>query len=146
MKLYTMGFTQKSAEQFFYIVNKCNIDMLIDIRLNNNSQLAGFTKGRDLDYFLGKICECKYYHAEDFAPTKQLLNDYKKGIVNWDEYVKCFNKLIDDRDMVNNFIKRFGKYDNVMLLCAEPTPEFCHRRLLSEAIAKLHSDIEVIHV
>ena len=60
--------------------------------------------------------------------------------------IKCFIKLIDDRDMVNNFIKRFGKYDNVMLLCSEPTPEFCHRRLLSEAIAKLHSDIEIIHV
>ena len=104
MKLYTMGFTQKSAEQFFYIVNKCNIDMLIDIRLNNNSQLAGFTKGRDLDYFLGKICECKYYHAEDFAPTKQLLNDYKKGIVNWDEYVEKYAEFVK-KHKVNKYFE-----------------------------------------
>lgn len=146
MILYTIGFTQKSAKQFFDIVNKCNIDMLVDIRLNNNSQLAGFTKGRDLDYFLDAICGCDYYHAEGFAPTKQLLNDYKKGIIDWEGYVECFNKLIENREMVNNFIKCFGKYDNVMLLCSEPTPEFCHRRLLSEAITNVHPDIEVIHV
>ena len=91
MVVYTMGFTQKSAEDFFELVKKNHISILVDIRLNNQSQLAGFTKGRDLAYFLKEIAGCKYAHDPVFAPTKELLNDYKKGVIDWNGYVEVFD-------------------------------------------------------
>ena len=77
MKIYTMGFTQKSAETFFERIKENKIELLIDIRLNNQSQLAGFAKGRDLKYFLDKLCQCGYAHELRFAPEKKLLDEYK---------------------------------------------------------------------
>ena len=135
MIIYTMGFTQKSAEEFFEKIKKNDIELLIDVRLNNQSQLAGFTKGRDLAYFLREICNCKYVHELDFAPTKKILDDYKKGVIDWDGYVKVFEELIRTRKMSEVFRKKYGACKNVLLLCSEPTPECCHRRLVAEAVA-----------
>ena len=135
MVVYTMGFTQKSAEDFFELVKKNHISILVDIRLNNQSQLAGFTKGRDLAYFLKEIAGCKYVHDLVFAPTKELLNDYKKGAIDWDGYVEVFDQLIERRRMVEHFDRTYKDYDNVLLLCSEATPEQCHRRLVAEAIS-----------
>ena len=145
MKIYTMGFTQKSAEVFFEKIKKNNIEILIDIRLNNQSQLAGFAKGKDLVYFLDRLCQCDYRHELKFAPDKELLDDYKKGRIDWDGYVPRFQKLIDNRSMVKLFQSRYSDYNSVLLLCSEPTPEQCHRRLLAEAIAKETGD-EIIHL
>ena len=82
MQIYTMGFTKKSAEEFFGLLKDNEIEMLIDVRLNNQSQLAGFTKGRDLAFFLRKICKCSYSHEIQFAPTKMILDNYKKQIIS----------------------------------------------------------------
>ena len=133
MKIYTMGFTQKTAEQFFDKINQAEIEILIDVRLNNQSQLAAFTKGTDLAYFLKTISHCAYSHEISFAPTKELLSSYKKGEITWDQYVLVFQNLIEKRKMVDYFSKHYAGYDRVLLLCSEPTPEKCHRRLLAEA-------------
>ena len=136
MNIYTMGFTQKSAEEFFKRITDNQIEILIDIRLNNQSQLAGFSKGKDLQYFLRAISNCGYSHEVKFAPTKELLNDYKKGLKSWEEYVVIYNQLIEQRKMVEYFENKYQKYQNVLLLCSEATPGQCHRRLLAEAIQK----------
>ena len=136
MYIYTMGFTQKSAEQFFEKIKSNNIQVVVDVRLNNQSQLAGFSKGKDLSYFLKVICNCLYEHEINFAPTKEILSSYKKGSISWEEYVIQFNNLIELRDMSTFFQKKYMKYENVLLLCSEVTPEKCHRRLLAEKFAK----------
>ncbi|MBR6478236.1 MAG: DUF488 domain-containing protein [Lachnospiraceae bacterium] len=135
MIIYTIGFTQKTAREFFEPIKKNEIQLLIDVRLNNQSQLAGFTKEKDLTYFLESITDCKYVHDLTFAPTKMLLDDYKKGKINWDGYVEVFQKLIASRKMVEHFDEKYKSYDRVVLLCSEPTPENCHRRLIAEAVA-----------
>jgi len=145
MYIYTMGFTQKSAEQFFNKISNEEIQILIDIRLNNQSQLAGFTKGRDLTYFLKEICDCEYEHELKFAPTKELLNGYKKGAMSWQQYEVNFRKIIEERNLVSYFLKKYMKYNKVLLLCSEPTPEFCHRRLLAEAFSE-NIDYEIRHI
>ena len=139
MNLYTIGFTQKTAKQFFDLIKSNNIDIVVDIRLNNKSQLAGFSKGDDLEYFLSEICACKYVHCDEYAPTKALLDDYKKKRTTWDEYVAIYIPLIKKRNGVTKFIEQFGKYTNVCLLCSEATPTQCHRRLFAEMVQEVIS-------
>ncbi len=86
--IYTMGFTQKNAEKFFKLIKAYNIDILVDIRLNNKSQLAGFTKGEDLKYFLHEICDCEYSHRVDHAATRDIQDGYKKKAITWDQCVE----------------------------------------------------------
>ena len=132
MIVYTMGFTQKDAAEFFSKIQKKQIQMLIDVRLNNQSQLAGFTKEKDLSYFLKTICGCEYSHMITYAPTKEILDDYKKKKIDWAEYEKRFLPLIERRHIEESFEKKYSQYDRVLLLCSEPTPENCHRRLVAE--------------
>lgn len=143
--IYTMGFTQKSAKEFFELVQNNSIEILIDVRLNNQSQLAGFTKGRDLSFFLDKICGCEYSHELMFAPTKIILDSFKKGIISWGEYEKQFNFLMKTRKAEFIFEKKYSRYNRVLFLCSEHTPTNCHRRLVAEYIQS-HRDIEIIHL
>lgn len=140
MQIYTLGFTKKSAREFFELIKANNIQLLIDIRLNNQSQLAGFTKGRDLGYFLKEICRCEYVHEPIFAPTKKLLDDYKKGVTDWDEYERVFDKIMSSRNISNYFFEKYSKMDSVCLLCSELEPKYCHRRLVVE---KLKNDLKI---
>lgn len=94
MHILTMGFTKKNAEEFFGLIREYHVEILIDVRLNNQSQLAGFTKGRDIEFFLKEICDCKYSHEIQFAPTKDILNRYKKGQISWEKYEVEYNELI----------------------------------------------------
>ena len=147
MKIYTIGFTQKSAEQFFELIKKNSIELLVDVRLNNKSQLAGFTKGSDLAYFLKEICGTKYVHCDEFAPTKDLLSAYQKGNASWADYEKQFDIIMEKRGAYKKFLTRFQDFDRVCLLCSEPTPEQCHRRLVAEKIQSTAPDeVEVIHL
>ena len=136
MQVYTMGFTQKSAESFFGLIKKNDIQILIEVRLNNQSQLAGFTKGRDLPFFLREISNCLYSHEIQFAPTKMILDNYKKNVICWSEYEVEYKKLIKRRKVSDIFKEKYEKYEKVLLLCSEPTPEYCHRRLLAEYLEK----------
>ena len=145
MYIYTMGFTQKSAETFFEKIIDNKIELLLDIRLNNQSQLAGFTKGKDLKYFLRVICGCDYQHDIIYAPTKDILQAYKKKEISWEEYETRFNKLITKRKLADDFKKNYQKYEKVLLLCSEPTPECCHRRLLAEYLSR-ELGANIIHI
>lgn len=145
MIIYTLGFTKKNAADFFNLIRLNGIEVLIDVRLNNKSQLAGFTKGGDLSFFLKEICNCKYQHCIEFAPTKEILDDYKKGSLSWSEYEEKFIYLISKRNAMDSFVRRFANYDKVCLLCSEPTPENCHRRLLAEHFAKA-IDAKIMHL
>ena len=95
--MYTIGFTQKNAKQFFELFKVNGVRLLIDIRLNNVSQLAGFAKRDDLKYFLSEICDCDYIHKPEWAPTKEILDQYKNKEINWDAYVEKFLPLIGKR-------------------------------------------------
>jgi uncharacterized protein (DUF488 family) len=143
MNLFTIGFSQKSAEEFFNILKSNNVIRLIDIRLNNKSQLAGFTNVKHLPYFL-KIHDIEYFYRPDFAPSKELLNGYKNKTVSWKEYEIEYNKILAQRKIQKELDGNIFK--NSVLLCSEPTSEQCHRRLLAEYLAKNNLDIKIKHL
>ncbi len=147
MVIYTIGFTKKKAEQFFEPLKKNGVQLLVDVRLNNKSQLAGFTKDGDIQYFLEKICGIKYIHCDEFAPSKELLKNYQDGKTSWEEYETVFDGIMEKRGVCAKFLSRFSEYDKVCLLCSEPTPEKCHRRLVAEKIQASAPDlVEVVHL
>ncbi len=143
MNLYTIGFSQKSAEEFFKILKLNNIIRLIDIRLNNKSQLAGFTNVKHLPYFL-KIHGIEYLYRPDFAPSKELLNGYKNKSISWKEYEIEYNKVIVQRNIIKKI--DWNILNDTVLLCSEPTAEQCHRRLLAEYLAQNKSEIKIKHL
>ena len=142
--LYTIGFTKKSAKAFFSKIRNAGVTKLIDIRLNNVSQLAGFAKRDDLIFFLKELCDCDYRHMPDFAPTKEILDAYKKKQIDWDEYVQRFSKLIKERKIEKKI--SIEELNNACFLCSEPTPEKCHRRLVSEYLKDQFGNIEIKHL
>lgn len=147
MNIYTIGFAQKSAKNFFELLENNKIDCLIDIRLNNISQLAGFTKGKDLEYFLDKILSIKYFYNINYAPTKDILDDYKNKKITWQEYESLYLQLIENRKVEILFKNTINdNFDNICLLCSEPLPQQCHRRLLAEYLKQQVGNIEVIHI
>lgn len=144
IKLFNIGFTQKTAEQFFGILKTNNIDCLVDIRLNPNGQLSRFAFEKDLPFFLDKLVNgCKYVHREDLAPKKELLKEVrdKSTAISKDYKVfeKAFFKQLEECSHIDDFVDAFNKYENVALLCSEPTTEKCHRRLVSEMLLKKFS-------
>ena len=143
-RLYTIGFTKKNALQFFNSLKRNNIKTLIDIRLNNNSQLAGFTKKDDLNYFLSEICGIKYIHTTDLAPTERILKDYKDKVTDWKMYESAFIDLIEKRRIEKLFT--ISELDDACLLCSEPTVDNCHRRLVAEYLSKKFPEIKIIHL
>lgn len=149
MTIYTIGFTKKSAEEFFELLKSNDIQSLIDVRLNNKSQLAGFAKGRDLDYFLREICDIRYYHELNFAPENELLKKWQKGELNWDKYTEWYVGLLEKRKAENIFKVRYSDKGNVCLLCTEPTTETCHRRLLAEYLVEhwpVDEQAKIVHL
>jgi uncharacterized protein (DUF488 family) len=145
VEIYTIGFTKKSAEQFFDALRKSGIKRLIDIRLNNSSQLAGFTKQEDLAFFLRKICGAEYMHQLILAPTKEILDGYKKGGITWEEYERRFNSLLTKRKVEEKIDKELFSAPTV-LLCSEPRPEKCHRRLVAEYLSKKWGNVDIRHL
>jgi uncharacterized protein (DUF488 family) len=146
MKLFTIGFSGKNAKTFFELLKKNGVRTLIDIRLNNKSQLAGFTKAGDIPYFLEEICNIKYIHHELLAPTKDLLDGYKSGEITWQEYEIEFNRILESREILKNI--NFESLDNSCFLCSEALPKQCHRRLLAEYVQKnlYTQNIEITHL
>lgn len=144
MKIYTIGFTKKSAKFFFTKLRDAGITKVIDVRLNNVSQLAGFAKRDDLIFFLSELCACEYIHLPEWAPTKEILDSYKKKKIDWSEYVFSFSKLIDERKIEKKFSAE--ELNNACLLCSESTPEQCHRRLVAEYLKEKFDNIELYHL
>ena len=143
-KIFTIGFTGKTAEQFFSLLEKNSIKKLIDVRLNNISQLAAFAKKDDLEYFLKKILSCDYIHRPDLAPTEVILKNYKTKVINWDTYTDEYIKLLNSRNIVLQ-LKR-DEIMNSVFLCSEHQPKYCHRRLLVEYLQKQWYNFEIIHL
>ena len=143
MIIYTIGFAQKSAEVFFGLLTKNKVKKLVDIRLNNKSQLAGFANAKHLPYFL-KLHNIEYEYKVELAPSKKLLKDYKDKLVSWDEYVKIYKQLLIERDILKNI--SFEELDSIVLLCSEPTAEQCHRRLMAEYLANNFKNIKIKHL
>ncbi len=144
MKLYTIGFTKKNASQFFGLLKENKVKTVIDVRLNNKSQLAGFTKEDDLKYFLKSIAGIDYCHMIDFTPTEDILKRYQNKEMTWGEYEKEYLRLIASRDVLNKF--NHGILEDACLLCSEPTPEKCHRRLLAEYLKENIGDLDIKHL
>lgn len=144
MKLYTIGFTKKNAERFFGILGSSGAKRLVDVRLNNVSQLAGFAKKDDLAYFLKVVCGMEYIHLPSLAPTKPMLDAYKKGGGNWDDYEREFIDLMKGRQVDRKLSKEL--IADGCLLCSEHEPTHCHRRLVAEYLRDAWGDIEIHHL
>ncbi len=144
MKIFTIGFTKKSAETFFTELKTAGVKRLIDVRLNNVSQLAGFTKKEDLRYFTKAICGIEYIHVPSLAPTAAILDPYKKHKGDWSVYEKQFLELMRSRRIEETLSPEI--LDGGCLLCSEETPHHCHRRLVAEYLKDKWQDVEIEHL
>ncbi len=146
MIIYTIGFTQKTAQQFFTLINGSGAELLLDIRLNNTSQLAGFAKGADLAYFLPQLCGCAYKYGPVFAPTKELMDAGRGKKMASEEFSANYTALMNERGATKEFLALTKGYDSVCLLCSEPTADMCHRGVLAELLQKALPGTEVVHL
>lgn len=146
IKLYTIGFTKKTAEKFFTLLKNAGVSKIVDIRLNNASQLAGFAKGSDLQFFVKNILGASYVHLPDLAPTKELLKSYQDKETTWVEYVSVFSEILKTRHIKERF--KVEDFNNCCFLCTEDTPEQCHRRLVAEYFRDTNPDkeIKILHL
>jgi uncharacterized protein (DUF488 family) len=142
--LYTVGFSGKDAKTFFELLKLNNVQTLLDIRLNNVSQLSGYTKKNDLAYFLDKICDIKYKHLPILAPTKEILDAYKAKKISWNDYEAKYIHLINERK-IENELKNID-FNRACLLCSEKSAEQCHRRLAANTIRDMFMVEKVIHL
>jgi uncharacterized protein (DUF488 family) len=145
MEVYSIGFTQKTAEQFFGLLKERGIRRLLDVRLNNVSQLAGFAKRENLKYFLHEICDADYLHEPLLAPTQEMLDAYKKKKGIWQEYERQFLSLMADRKIEKKLDRALFSTPTV-LLCSEPEPEHCHRRLVLEYLRDKWGNLDIRHL
>ena len=144
IELFTIGFTRKSAREFFTKLKAAGVRRLVDIRLNNTSQLAGFAKKEDLAYFLHEIGGIEYVHRAELAPTQDILDDYKKKKGDWQAYETKFLRLMADRHVENTVPKEL--LDRSCLLCSEEEPQHCHRRLVAEYLAAKWGNVRITHL
>lgn len=144
IKIYTIGFTQTSAEQFFCKLTKAGVKKIVDARLNNSSQLAGFAKKEDLKYFLKTIANIDYIHMPVLAPSEEMLDEYKKKKGDWKTYEKNFLVLMEERRIENIIIP--NDLDQACLLCSEHIPEHCHRRLVAEYLKNKWGNVAIEHL
>ncbi len=143
MRVFTIGFTKKSARRFFELLHESGARRIVDVRLNNVSQLAGFAKKDDLRYFAKEICGIEYQHIPELAPTKDILDKFKKHRGDWQEYEHKFLKLMQERhieDLDRELL------DDGCLLCSEDKPHHCHRRLVAEYLKQHWGDVEIVHL
>jgi len=144
VKIHTIGFTKKSADRFFGLLRTSGAKRVVDVRLNNVSQLAGFAKRGDLAYFLAEICGMEYVHLPELAPTKEMMDDYKKRREDWQTYETRFLDLMQKRQIERTVPEDIIK--DGCLLCSEDKPHHCHRRLVAEYLHDHWSGIDINHL
>ena len=144
MKVFTIGFTKKPARRFFEALRGSGAKRVLDVRLNNVSQLAGFAKKEDLAYFLREICAMDYIHDQSLAPTKEMLDAYKKRHGDWPTYETRFLDLMRSRRVEKALSSEIVA--DSCLLCSEEMPVHCHRRLVAEYLKQHWGDIEIVHL
>ncbi len=146
MKLYTIGFAQKRAEKFFGLLLQHGVERVVDIRLKPGGQLSGFAKSEDLAYFLSRLAGgCAYVHMPELAPTKEILDEFRDDS-DWARYVARFEALMDERGIPGTLDRQGFETAASCLLCSEPTPEQCHRRLVAERLAAAWPGVDVVHL
>jgi uncharacterized protein (DUF488 family) len=145
LEIYTIGFTQSSAERFFGRLAAAGVKRVLDVRLNNSSQLAGFAKARDLPYFLSELIGASYEHQPLLAPTAEILDAYKKRGGSWSAYENDFIRLLAERDIAGVLDPADFKTPTA-LLCSEASAEHCHRRLICEYLAEHWPALEAVHL
>jgi uncharacterized protein (DUF488 family) len=145
MKLFTIGFTQKTARRFFELLRENGIERVIDIRLHPDGQLAGFSKKEDLTYFLEALNQCDYRYIPALAPSDEILKAYRTDH-DWLKYAQEFDALMDERGIPETLNRGLFEDKMCCLLCSEPTAEKCHRRLVAERLAEAWKNVEVIHI
>jgi uncharacterized protein (DUF488 family) len=143
--VFTIGYTQKGLARFIQLLQEAGVDAVVDIRLRNTSQLAGFAKRDDLAFLLREGFRIDYEHRPDLAPTPEILDAYKDD-GEWPAYEAAFGRLLVERDAAAAGREVLARYRRPCLLCAEPTPEQCHRRLVAEWWAAHLPDVEVEHL
>lgn len=146
MEIFTIGFAQTPAAEFFGKLKRARIRRLLDVRLNNTSQLAAFAKRDDLRYFLREICDADYEHEPLLAPTQQMLDKYKKQKGSWQNYEDEFLKLLAERRIEENLDRERFATTPTVLLCSEHTAEHCHRRLVLEYLGNKWPGVEAVHL
>ncbi len=144
MKIYTIGFTHKSAKEFFETLKKAGVKRVVDIRLKNVSQLAGFTKKDDLAYFLRELLKIDYVHELLLAPTEEIMDNFKKKHGNWQTFEKAFHKLMAERKIESKISPK--QLDGGCLLCSEVDPLQCHRSLVAEYFKSHWKNVEIHHL
>jgi uncharacterized protein (DUF488 family) len=144
MKVFTIGFTKKPARQFFEALKGSGAKRVVDVRLNNVSQLAGFAKRDDLQFFLKEVCGIEYVHLPELAPTQEMLDEYKKLKGAWTDYERRFLDLLAQRRIENSIPKEI--VSEGCLLCSEDKPHQCHRRLVAEYLQRSWGDITIAHL
>ncbi len=144
IQLFTIGFTKKGAKTFFESLQNAGVKRLLDIRLNNVSQLAGFAKKADLEYFLKTICDIDYVHLLDLAPTKDIIDEYKKNKGDWQQYEVQFLELIRQRKIEEKVSPDL--IDGACFLCSEASPDHCHRRLVAEYLNQQWGNVDIQHL
>lgn len=144
MRIFTIGFTKTTAEHFFSRLREAGVSKVVDVRLNNVSQLAGFAKRNDLPYFLRTICDVGYEHRPELAPTAEILDAYKKRKGEWSEYEQQFLRLMEQRHIADAIPP--DALDGACLLCSEDTPDHCHRRLVVEYLQGKWGNVEISHL
>ncbi|MBN1662331.1 MAG: DUF488 domain-containing protein [Deltaproteobacteria bacterium] len=144
INIFTIGFTKKTAEDFFTRLIRAGVKRVIDIRLNNVSQLAGFAKRDDLRYFLRTIGGMDYTHCLDLAPTQQILDDFKKNKGSWPVYERDFLALLSARGVESSISRKL--LHEACLLCSEEKPDRCHRRLVAEYFHAQWPGVRIIHL
>ena len=144
MKLCTIGFTGKTAEDFFSRLRSGRVKRILDVRLNNTGQLAGFSKRDDLKFFTKEILAAEYVHLPLLAPTQEMLDEYRKEKRGWDLYEKRFRELMAERE-IEKMLDR-DLLDGGCLLCSEDKPHQCHRRIVAEYLKEKCSNVEVLHL
>jgi len=143
-RLFTIGFTKKPAEAFFTRLSEAGVKRVIDIRLNNVSQLAGFAKRDDLRYFLKALCGMEYIHLPELAPTQEIMDNFKKKKGTWSVYERDFRRLLEERSPEKAFPREL--FADACLLCSEDRPDHCHRRLVAEHLTAIWGDVEIVHL
>lgn len=144
MRLFTIGFTKKKTREFFGLLSDSGATALVDIRLRNRSQLAGFAKRDDLEFFLSEICDMHYRQELILTPTEQALRDYQHGAVSWEQYAAEYVRLLEGRQV--EAVLSPADLNEAVLLCSEASPDRCHRRLAAEYLASAWGDTGIVHL
>lgn len=144
MRIFTIGFAGKSARVFFTTLQDAGVKSVVDVRLYNTSQLAGYAKRPDIEYFLQSLVQARYIYLPIMAPTREILNGYKEGRIDWAQYEARFNELIAQRHIENAITPQ--QASNTCFLCSEPEPNHCHRRLVAQYLAMQWKEVEICHL